>query len=68
MRDRERHSALLFQASHLAGTGRYQTWRDVEAAMVSSGRKGVAEALSDVHVRKTLDKQCANAVRRRNEA
>lgn len=67
MRERERHNALLFQARHLAETGRYQTWREVEAALVSSGRDGVPQALSEPNVRKMLDKQCANAVRRRHE-
>ncbi len=67
MRERERRSALLFQARHLADTGRFQTWREVEAALVASGRKDVPQALFATHVRKMLDKQCANAVRRRNE-
>lgn len=64
LRDQERQRTLRYQARQLANTGRYGTWREIEAALVRDGRAGAPIALADAHIRMSLDKACATAQRR----
>lgn len=64
LRDQERQRTLRYQAKQLADSGRYSTWREIEAALVRDGRAGAPVALADAQIRLSLDKACVNAQRR----
>lgn len=63
LRERERRRGLRFQAQQFAESGQYQSWREVEAALLRGGRLGAADALAEPSIRLMLDRRCASARR-----
>lgn len=62
-REKERRRSLLTQASQMAESGQFPAWREIEAALIKSGRSDTQRVFASANFRRTLDRQCAKARR-----